>query len=88
MEFTGLDDPALRLASWLLAFTDRKAACITVEATETAWLSLLHMDASDFQRCVAILEGRGCVDMENGILKLTDRYALRHFVGEKSAPKW
>lgn len=88
MEFTGLDDPTLRLASWLLAFTDRKAACITVEAPEEAWLSLLHMEAADFKRCVAILEGRGCVDMDNGVLKLIDRYALRHYVGEKSAPKW
>lgn len=88
MEFTGLEEPSLRLASWLLAFTDRKAACITVEASEEAWLCLLHMEASDFRRCIAILESRGCIDMERGILKLIDRYALRHFVGEKSAPKW
>lgn len=88
MEFTGQDDPVLRLASWLLAFTDRKAARIVVEAAEDAWMSLLRLDANSFWRCVAILEGRGCVEMEKGNLKLTDRYALRRFVGEKTAPKW
>ncbi len=88
MEFTGLSDPSLRLASWLLAFTDRKATGITVEASEESWLSLLRLEKSSFWRCVAILEGRGCLEIENGTLKLTDRYALRRFVGEKSVPKW
>lgn len=88
IEFTSLEDPSLRLASWLLAFTDRKASCTTIEASEDAWQGLLRLDAPSFRRCVSILEGRGCVDMENGILKLIDRYALRHYVGEKSAPKW
>ena len=88
MEFTGLSEPALRLASWLLAFTDRKATAIRVESPEEAWLSLLRLDSASFWRCVTILEGRGCVEIENGNLKLTDRYALRRFVGEKSVPKW
>ncbi len=88
MEFTGLSDPTLRLASWLLAFSDRKAAQITVEASEESWLSLLRLDATSFWRCVAVLEGRECVEMEKGVLKLTDRYALRRYVGEKTLPKW
>lgn len=88
MEFTGLSDPTLRLASWLLAFTDRKASWITVDAAEESWLSLLRLDAPSFWRCVAVLEGRECVEMEKGILKLIDRYALRRYVGEKTLPKW
>jgi len=88
MEFTGLEDPTLRLASWLLAFTDRKAARITIEAQEESWQSLLRVDAPSFWRCVAVLEGRDCVEMEKGVLKLTDRYALRRYVGEKTLPKW
>lgn len=88
MEFTGQEDPVLRLASWLLAFTDRKAVAIEVDATEEVWMSLLRLDASSFWRCVAILEGRSCIEMKDEKLKLTDRYALRRFVGEKTAPKW
>jgi len=88
MEFTGLSDPTLRLASWLLAFSDRKAARITVEATEESWVSLLRLDVSGFWRCVAVLEGRECVEMQGGLLKLIDRYALRRYVGEKTLPKW
>ena len=88
IEFTGLSEPTLRLASWLLAFTDKKAVRTKVEAAEDAWLSLLRLDKSSFWRCVAILEGRGCLEIENGALKLIDRYALRRFVGEKTVPKW
>lgn len=87
MEFTGLSDPVLRLSSWLLAFTDRKSSQTTVEASEESWLSLLRLDAPSFWRCVAVLEGRECVEIEKGILKLTDRYALRRFVGEKTLSK-
>ena len=88
MEFTGLADPMLRLASWLLAFTDRKSTRTTVEASEEAWQSLLRVDNASFWRCVSMLEGRECLEMEKGVLKLTDRYALRRFVGEKTIPKW
>lgn len=88
MEFTGLADPTLRLASWLLAFSDRKAVQITVEAAEESWLTLLRLDSPSFWRCVAVLEGRECVEMDKGVLKLTDRYALRRYVGEKTLPKW
>ncbi len=88
MEFTGQEDPILRLASWLLAFTDRKSATTAVIAQSDVWQSLLRLDETSFQRCVAVLEGRGCVEMEGTILKLIDRYALRRFVGEKTVPKW
>lgn len=88
MEFTGLSDPTLRLASWLLAFSDRKSTKTTVDASEEAWLSLLRLDAPSFWRCVAVLEGRECIEMNGGVLNLTDRYALRRYVGEKTLPKW
>ena len=86
MEFTAQTDPVLRLASWLLAYTDRKAIDIRIQASEPAWQTLLRLDGGSFGRHVAMLEGRGCLELENGILKLTDRYALRRFVVEKTTP--
>ena len=89
MEFTGQNDPTLRLASWLLAFTDRKALHTTIVTNCEAWQSLLRVNESSFWRCVSVLEGRGCIESSgNGILKMTDRYALRRYVGEKTLPKW
>ena len=88
MEFTSLADSTLRLASWLLAYTDKKATGIKIVADEETWKSLIRLEGADFSRSIAILEGRGCLEMENDTLKLIDRYALRRFVGEKTVPKW
>jgi len=88
MEYTGMEDSSLRLASWLLAFTDKRAEEILVQASDKDWQDLLHVDAESWQRGLCLLESRGCVERGQGSLKLIDRYDLRSFVREKSAPKW
>ncbi|MBQ0056150.1 MAG: Crp/Fnr family transcriptional regulator [Bacteroidales bacterium] len=87
MDFSGESDPVLRLSSWMLAFTDRTATNILIEAREPDWCDMLQLSPSDFWRCVSMLENRGCLEVSEGKLKLTDRYALRRFVGEKSGQR-
>lgn len=85
MDFSGENDPVLRLASWMLAFTERRAENIVVEAAPADWCDLLQLDEPSFWRCVATLEGQHIVEVDSNKLKLLDRYGLRTFVGRKTA---
>lgn len=85
MDFSGESDPVLRLASWMLAFTERKAENIIVDAATEDWCDLLQVDETSYWRCVASLEGQHIVEVEGTRLKLIDRYGLRTFVGRKTA---
>lgn len=85
MDFSGESDPVLRLASWMLAFTERVAKTIVFDAELSDWCDLLQVDEASFWRCVATLEGLHIVDTDGRKLKLIDRYALRTFIGRKTA---
>lgn len=87
MDFSGETNPVLRLASWLLALTDRSAKNIVMEASTADWCSMLQLEESAYWRCVATLEGLKAIESEGGKLKLVDRYGLRTFVGQKTAQK-
>lgn len=87
MNFAGEDDPVLRLASWLLAFSFRPATSVYFDAHEADWCHLLQLDSPSFWRSVAVLEGDGILEVVNGKLKLLDRYGLRTFVSRKSGKK-
>lgn len=87
MDFSGENDAVLRLSSWMLAFTDRVAQNIYIEAKVTDWCNMLQLDQAAYWRCVAQLEGQKCVEVMNGKLKLLDRYGLRTFVSRKIAQK-
>lgn len=85
MDFSGESDPVLRLASWMLAFTERKAENIHIDAKINDWCDLLQLDEASFWRCVAILEGQSILEVEGRRLKLLDRYSLRTFISRKTA---
>lgn len=87
IDFSGENDPILRLASWILAFTERAAKEVVVEAATEEWCEMLNLDEASFWRCVAVLEGLHCVEAVRGQLKLLDRYALRNLVRTKSVQK-
>lgn len=87
MDFSGEPDPVLRLASWMLALTERSASDITLYASTEDWCNMLQLDESSFWRCVATLEGEKVLESEGGKLKLIDRYGLRTYVGRKTAQK-
>lgn len=85
MDFSGESDPVLRLASWMLAFTERVGSNIVFDAELSDWCDLLQVDQTSFWRCVATLEGQHIVEVDGRKLKLLDRYALRTFIGRKTA---
>lgn len=83
-DHSALEEPVLRLSSWILAFTERKATEIELRASESDWCTMLRLEPAEFWRSVAILEGKHIVESEGDTLKLTDRYGLRHYVTLKS----
>ncbi len=85
MDFSGEAEPVLRLASWMLAFTERSGMNIVLDAEIADWCDLLQTDEASFWRCVATLEGQHIVEVDGRKLKLLDRYALRTFIGRKTA---
>lgn len=87
IDFSGETDPVLRLASWILAFTERAAKEVIFEAREEDWSDMLQLDKPSFWRCVATLEGQHLLESYGGRLKLLDRYGLRTLVGAKTARK-
>lgn len=84
MSFNGFRNPLLKLAHCLLMLSDGQSVSVSLRAEESDWLEILGVDASDFYQSVTILQKKGCVKMENGLLKLTDRYDLKCYVEEKS----
>jgi len=87
IDFSGVNDPVLKLSSWILAFTERSATEVCAEANEADWCDMLQLDSPAFWRCVATLEGQKVVESENGRLKLLDRYGLRSIVHNKTVQK-
>ena len=87
IDFSAETDPLRRLSSWILAFTERSAREVVVEAREEDWCGMLQLDKPAFWRCVASLEGQHLLESENGRLKLLDRYGLRSLVANKSVQK-
>lgn len=87
IDFSAETDPVLKLASWLLAFTERPAKECEAEALEADWCDMLNLDASAFWRCVATLEGLHLIESRHGTLKLLDRYGLKSLVNKKTAQK-
>lgn len=85
MDFSGESDPVLRLASWMLAFTERNAGNIVIDAELSDWCDLLQVDETSFWRCVATLEGQHIIETDGKKLKLLDRYSLKTFIGHKTA---
>lgn len=77
LDFSSETDPLHRIASWMLAYTDRPAHNIVLNAKVSDWCNMLHLDQSEFWRCIANLEGRKCVEVEKDRIKLIDRYGLR-----------
>lgn len=87
IDFSGETDPVLKLASWMLAFTERSAKEVYFEAKETDWCDMMQLDKPAFWRCVASMEGQHILEIENGRLKLLDRYGLKSLIGSKTAQK-
>ena len=87
IDFSGETDPVLKLASWMLAFTERSAKEVVIEARESDWCDMMKLDKPAFWRCVATMEGLHILESENGRLKLLDRYGLKSLVGSKTAQK-
>lgn len=87
MDFSGESDPVLRLASWMLAFTERSAGNIILDAKTEDWCDLLQVDEASFWRCVATFEGQSILETDGNMLKLLDRYGLKTFIGRKTAQK-
>ncbi len=87
IDFSGETDPMLKLASWMLAFTERSAKEVVIEAKESDWCDMLQLDKPAFWRCVASMEGQRILECENGRLKLLDRYGLKSLIGSKTAQK-
>jgi len=83
MDFVGKENDLERLASWLLAYTDRHGRNIQLTASESTWCQMLHLQPNDFWRIVAGLEGKKIVEVDGLNLKLLDRYALRGIVNSK-----
>lgn len=83
LDFAGKISDVERLASWLLAYTERASKNIYVTANEEDWCLLLHAKPAEFWRAVAIFEGKGVIESSGGVLKLIDRYALRSYVNFK-----
>ena len=80
-------DATLRLASWLLLYTERSASAISIEAQPEAWCGLLNLDQATFWHGVSQLEADKWIRFEGSVLKLTDRYGLRSYVGRKMSDK-
>lgn len=87
IDFSAETDPVLKLSSWMLAFTERTAKEVVIEALESDWCGMLQLDRPAFWRCVASLEGQHILESENGRLKLLDRYGLKSLVSSKTAQK-
>ncbi len=87
LDFGGEADPVLRLASWMLALTERAAFQIMLLASPEDWCKMLQLDEPSYWRCVATLEGEKVLESVGGKLKLIDRYGLRTYVGRKTAQK-
>lgn len=85
MNYTAESDPVLRLSSWLLALSERSASEISMIVKSSDWCQMLQLEEQVFWRSVAALEGLKIVELEGERLKLLDRYALRTFVGNKTA---
>lgn len=80
MDLPCKDDVLMRLSSWMLAFTDRRATDIVFEADEEAWCQMMQTDPTVFWRNVTVLESRKCIDTEGTMLRLVDRYTLRQLI--------
>ncbi len=87
MDFSGETDPLLRLASWILAFTENNAVNIVLSADTEDWCKLLQVDEQSFWRCVASLEGQHILETDGRKLKLVDRYGLKTFIVRKTTQK-
>lgn len=85
LEFSGQSEPTLRLAMWLLSFSDRVGQNIIVEAKVTDWCNMLQLDQSSFWQSISHLEELHCVEETGGKLKLIDRYGLKGYVSAKMA---
>lgn len=83
IDFCGKISGEDRLASWLLANTDRAAKSIEIDAKVSDLCMLLHMDVAEYWRSVIVLEGKHLVESSGEVLKLIDRYALRGYVNSK-----
>lgn len=84
LDFSGETEPILRLASWMLAFTDRASTSTVIDADPSDWCSMLQLDEASFWRCVATLEGIHAVEVLDGHkLHLIDRYELRKYINRK-----
>lgn len=83
LDFSGESDPVLRIASWLLAFTDHSSQDICIEGRVEDWCEMLKLDEPSFWRCIAALEGIKALEVVEGRLHLTDRYELRKFINNK-----
>jgi len=87
IDFSGVNDPVLKLSSWILAFTERSATELWADAKPEDWCEMLQLDLPSFWRCVATLEGLKLIESINGRLKLLDRYGLRSLVNNKTVQK-
>jgi len=85
IEILGEANHDLKIANWLLNYTSFSATNIVVDADVRDWCSLLNMLDKDYQRAVKTLEAEGCLEAQEGKLKLTDRYGLRTFVSRNKA---
>ncbi|MBO7379886.1 MAG: Crp/Fnr family transcriptional regulator [Bacteroidales bacterium] len=74
----------LRLAKWLLSISHHRTQLMWVEASEPVLAEMLRMRPADLWRSIAVWEGKGCVEVTEGRLKLTDRYALKRYVSANS----
>lgn len=87
LDSIGEKEPEMRLASWLLAYTQRPAKNIIVDASAEDWCSLLHVDAETLQKTIKILAEEKYLEFDSGKMKLTDRYGLRTYVSRNKALK-
>ena len=77
-------DPGVKLARWLLAYTSYLAKNIVVDAEMQDWCAMLNLEEPVLRRAIMQLTEEGCVEAQEGKIKLSDRYGLRTFVSRNT----
>lgn len=84
LDITAEPDKTMRLAQWLLAYTDHRSTDIVINAPIRTWCQMLQLSAQDFWDSFSCIEKHGCIELFGKKLRLKDRYGLRGLVNNSN----
>lgn len=87
LDTMGIEEPELRLGSFIVAYTSQRAKNVIIDAEPSDWCSMLRLEQKELVEAIQSLIDKGFVENQEGKLKLTDRYGLRMYLSHNFAQK-